>query len=162
MEIRRTFSSRTMYSFFVSLILIVFFMNTLRNRSLMQNLKQREVRAPSSSSSLSNTNDWHSAADAEIRTSTISKSAVIQKQTLPIYLLQPNKESAFQTTWGKLATEWNRTTTYTDLINLAKPMASLPNSFKKSRSLVMIHCAPKNGRCVQLNDTFLSIFVNTT
>ena len=75
-----------------------------------------------------------------------SQTRTVTKQHLPIYLLVPDSKSTFQTTWGAIATGWNRTAQYTDLIELGKPVASLPDIGVNKRPVVMIHCGPKSGR----------------
>ena len=70
----------------------------------------------------------------------------VTKRKLPVYLLVPDSESTFQTTWGDLARGWNRTAQYTDLIAHGKPVESLPTVDENKRPVVMIHCGPKSGR----------------
>lgn len=81
----------------------------------------------------------------ETRFAANSKEARVAKRHLPIYLLQPDEESVSQITWGTVASSWNRTATYTDLIELSTPTAALPSAEGK-RPVVMIHCGPKSGR----------------
>ena len=94
-------------------------------------------------------------ADVQTLRSSTNTSSVVTKQTLPIYLLQPDTETITQTTWGTLATQWNRTTEYADVIKLAKLTGSLPQADEGKRPVVMIHCGPKSGRCVMKRIHFL-------
>jgi len=56
-------------------------------------------------------------------------------------------------TWGNIAPHWNRTTQYSNLLNLATTVpSSLPNqqynntiNNKKRRQIILIHCGPKLG-----------------
>jgi alpha-galactosidase len=86
-------------------------------------------------------------ASSHNRYSSNQASVRVTKQQLPIYLLEPDTESVSQTTWGAIATEWNRTAKYTDLIHLAQPARGLPSVESGKRPVVMIHCGPKSGRC---------------
>ena len=75
-----------------------------------------------------------------------TKEPKVTKRKLPIYLLEPDKESVSEIAWGAVASGWNRTAKYTDLIEIAKPAAALPAVQKGTRPVVMIHCGPKSGR----------------
>ncbi|KAL9179085.1 hypothetical protein ACHAXT_000127 [Thalassiosira profunda] len=65
-------------------------------------------------------------------------------KSLPIYLLRAATNATAETTWGRLANAWNRTTQYDDLLAFAKPIPSLPPQSPK-RIIVVIHCGPKTG-----------------
>ena len=77
------------------------------------------------------------------------KSDAVEKMKygeLPIYLIQSTTNQTSQTTWGKLAQEWNTATQYDDILNFAKP-STLP-LFKQVtplRVVTLIHCGPKTG-----------------
>mmetsp|Transcript_22788 Transcript_22788/g.28719 ORF Transcript_22788/g.28719 Transcript_22788/m.28719 type:complete len:227 (+) Transcript_22788:158-838(+) len=80
----------------------------------------------------------------------------VSSESLPIYLIdmsnisQPNIAVS---TWGNIAPHWNRTTQYSNLLNLATTVpSSLPNqqynntiNNKKRRQIILIHCGPKLG-----------------
>lgn len=94
------------------------------------------------------------AADSD-DISFVSDASIITNEQLPIYLLdttttttESGDESVWVLPWGTLVSEWNRTTTYTDLMTLAKSARNLPSVHANKRSVVMIHCGPKSGRCV--------------
>lgn len=58
-------------------------------------------------------------------------------------------------TWGEIASQWNRTTEYDNLLSLASTRSSLPNSsynnsnnkqqLIQKRPIILIHCGPKVG-----------------
>ena len=75
-----------------------------------------------------------------------SNSNATTSQTLPILLLEASTNSSYITTWGDIATGWNRTAQYEELIQNAKPIPSLPIIDKSAkRPVVIIHCGPKTG-----------------
>jgi hypothetical protein len=76
-------------------------------------------------------------------TATTSTASQLSPSSLPIYLLQSATNQTAQTSWGDLATQWNRTTQYNDLFQQAAPVPSLPKA--QQRPVVMIHCGPKTG-----------------
>jgi len=82
----------------------------------------------------------------------------ITKDELPIYLIQSssdddtNHQTYAQMSWGQLAQEWNRTTQYDHLLDVATSISSLPMppqstsiSERGIRPIIMIHCGPKTG-----------------
>ena len=87
------------------------------------------------------------------------RSTTITKDELPIYLVQSsddynmsNHQTYAQISWGKLAQEWNRTSQYEHLLDVATSISSLPMPISTSisesstvRPIIMIHCGPKTG-----------------
>jgi len=67
-------------------------------------------------------------------------------QHLPIFLLQSSKKKVHLSNWGTVASGWNRTTQYEDLIQLSHQNQALPNIDKsKKRPIIIMHCGPKSG-----------------
>ncbi|KAL7459995.1 hypothetical protein ACHAXS_000464 [Conticribra weissflogii] len=67
-------------------------------------------------------------------------------QQLPIFLIQSSKKKVHLSTWGTIASVWNRTTQYEDLIQISQQNQTLPNIDKtKKRPIIIIHCGPKSG-----------------
>ncbi|KAL7532170.1 hypothetical protein ACHAXR_004475 [Thalassiosira sp. AJA248-18] len=87
-------------------------------------------------------------------TSNNNRQQIISTKSLPIYLLQSSTNQTAQISWGTLSKQWNRTTQYTDLWELATPILTLPSSKitsdlpsqqQQRRPAIMIHCGPKTG-----------------
>jgi hypothetical protein len=72
--------------------------------------------------------------------------------SIPIYLIDTsntNHTNIAVSTWGNIAPHWNRTTEYSNLMNLATSVSSLPidhnNKQQQPKIMVIIHCGPKVG-----------------
>lgn len=87
-----------------------------------------------------------------------SSSHHVSSESLPIYLIDTLSNIAdtniAASTWGKIASNWNRTTQYSNLLSLSSAVSSLPNQYsisndktkqQRRRKIILIHCGPKSG-----------------